>query len=85
FRDRLIQATRNLTAPVFFIHAANDYSTDPGKLLDAELARQGKAHQLQIYPPFGSTTTEGHGLIYLSIATWENDVFAFLEQHTSVQ
>jgi hypothetical protein len=81
-RERLVQATKKLTTPVFLIHAANDYSTDPGKVLDAELARQQKTHLLKIYPPFGTTASEGHGLIYLSVATWERDVFGFLDQYT---
>jgi dienelactone hydrolase len=81
-RERLMQAASKLTTPVLFIHAANDYSTDPGKVLDAELARQGKTHQLKIYPAFGASTAEGHNLIYLSVGTWEQDVFAFLDQYT---
>jgi dienelactone hydrolase len=81
-RERLVQATSKLTTPVFLIHAANDYSTDPGKVLDAELGRQQKTHLLKIYPPFGATASEGHGLIYLSVATWERDVFGFLDQYT---
>jgi dienelactone hydrolase len=81
-RGRLMQATNKLAAPVFFIHAANDYSTDPGTVLDAELARKGKTHLLKIYPAFGASTREGHNLIYLSVSTWEREVFAFLDQYT---
>jgi dipeptidyl aminopeptidase/acylaminoacyl peptidase len=84
-RERLISAARKLTTPVFYIHAANDYSTLPGEVLDAELARLDKPHRLKIFPACGVTVNEGHNLIYLSIATWERDVFAFLDEHTAAR
>ena len=84
-RERLISAVNQLTTPVFFIHAANDYSITPGKVLDAELARLGKTHRLKVFPAFGRTVNEGHNLIYLSVASWEREVFAFLKEHTSVK
>jgi hypothetical protein len=68
---------------VFFVYAENDYSTAPAKALDAEMASQGKTHLLKIYPPFGRTQSEGHGIIYLSMGTWEHDVFDFLREHLS--
>lgn len=82
-RARLISAANNLTTPVFFIHAANDYSTTPGEVLDAELARLGKIHRLKVFPAFGQTVNEGHNFIYFSVRTWERDVFAFLGKHTA--
>src|SRR5262249_18285286 len=48
------------TGPVFLIHAANDYSTAPGKALAAELQRVGRPGRLVIYPHFGRTAREGH-------------------------
>jgi carboxymethylenebutenolidase len=76
---RLRSAVASVRSPVFFIHAANDYSTTPGKVLAAEMQRLGKPHRLQIYPAFGSTAAEGHDLIFLATRTWESDVFAFLD------
>src|SRR5262245_29981526 len=52
-RDRLTAAAGRASAPVFFIHAANDYTVAPGEVLDAELARLGKPHRLEIYPSAG--------------------------------
>jgi carboxymethylenebutenolidase len=78
-RARLLAAVRH-TAPVFFIHAANDYSTTPGEALAAEMQRLGRPHRLRIYPAVGRTTHEGHNFVYRSVATWEPDVFAFLDQ-----
>jgi len=80
-RARLLEAARRTTVPLFFIHAENDYSTNPGKSLDAELARLGKPHRLKIYPPVGRTADEGHDFPLNSIAAWEMDVFAFLDTY----
>jgi len=80
-RARLLQAARRTAVPVFFIHAANDYSTNSGKSLGAELARLGKPHRLKIYPPVGKTAEEGHDFPFNSVAAWESDVFAFLERY----
>jgi hypothetical protein len=66
---------------MFFIHAANDYSTNSGKALDAELARLGKPHRLEIYPPVGQTPDDGHDFPNNSVAAWEPDVFAFLDPY----
>lgn len=80
-RDRLFAAVRRTTAPVFFIHAANDYSVTPGQALDAEMARAGRSHALKLYPAVGSTRKEGHDFIHQRISTWEPDVFAFLDRY----
>ena len=80
-RGRLLEAARRAAVPLFFIHAENDYSTHSGKALDAELARLGKPHRLKIYPPVGRTADEGHDFPLNSVATWERDVFAFLDQY----
>ena len=77
-RARLLAAVARIAAPVFFIHAANDYSVAPGQALDAHLRQLGKPHRLKIYPPVGHTADEGHDLVYLGVSTWERDVFAFL-------
>jgi dienelactone hydrolase len=80
-RARLLQAIDHTSVPMFFIHAANDYSVNPGKALDAELARLGKPHRLKIYPPVGQTADDGHDFPNNSVATWEPDVFAFLDPY----
>jgi dienelactone hydrolase len=78
-RARLLEAARRTAVPLFFIHAENDYSTNSGKSLDAELARLGKPHRLKIYPPVGRTADDGHDFPLNSVATWEPDAFAFLD------
>jgi carboxymethylenebutenolidase len=81
-RSRLFKAAAHIAAPVFFIHAENDFSLSAGKELDARLAKLGKPHRLKIYPPVGKTVEDGHGFLYLAVSTWEPDVFSFLDQHT---
>jgi dienelactone hydrolase len=78
-RERLRIAVSRTTVPILFIHAVNDYSIEPGTSLAAEMARLAKPHQLRIYPAYGRTPDEGHSIVYLSAATWEKDVFGFLD------
>jgi dipeptidyl aminopeptidase/acylaminoacyl peptidase len=78
-RAKLRAAAARTLAPVFFIHASNDYSVSPGEALAAEMQRLGKAHRLRIYPASGRTAREGHNFVYRSVATWEPDVFTFLD------
>jgi dipeptidyl aminopeptidase/acylaminoacyl peptidase len=80
-RAQLLAAVGHTTARVFFIHAANDYSTAPGEELAAEMQRLGRPHRLRIYPAEGRNAREEHNLVYNSVATWEPDVFAFLDEH----
>ena len=79
-RARLLAAATHIHAPVFFIHAANDYSTNLGKALDARLEQLGKPHRLKIYPPIGHTPDDGHNFPLLGLSIWEPDVFAFLDE-----
>lgn len=79
-RARLLTAMAHIETPVFFIHAANDYSVASGKTLDARLQQLGKPHLLKIYPPIGHTADEGHDFPYLGVSSWEHDVFAFLDE-----
>jgi pimeloyl-ACP methyl ester carboxylesterase len=80
-RARLFVAETNIKSPVFFIHAANDYSIASGKALDARMREIGKPSHLKIYPPIGHTPEEGHEIPYLGVKIWEPDVFAFLDKY----
>lgn len=80
-RNTLIAAVNQLTSPVLFVFASNDYSVEPGRVLAAELSREGKVHQLRIFPPFGKTSAEGHNFIYSAVDKWDVVVFPFLDQH----
>jgi dipeptidyl aminopeptidase/acylaminoacyl peptidase len=78
---RLLSAVEHIRAPVFFIHAANDYTVAPGRVLDARLQQLGKPHRLKIYPPIGRMPDDGHAFPLLGVSIWEPDVFAFLDEH----
>jgi len=80
-RERLLTAAHKTTLPGMLVHAANDYSTVPGKTIAGELARLGKPHVLKIYPPVGRTSDDGHNFVYTAIDVWEDDVFKFLDEH----
>jgi carboxymethylenebutenolidase len=80
-RVRLLAAVDRTATPIFFIHAANDYSVEPGKALSAEMARLGKTYRVTLYPPVGQSADEGHDFVHLRVGTWERDVFAFLDEH----
>jgi carboxymethylenebutenolidase len=77
----LVEAVEQLNTPVFFAFAANDYSVEPGNILNAKMAAQGKIHQLKIFPSFGTSAAEGHNIIYDAIDQWESDVFVFLDKY----
>jgi carboxymethylenebutenolidase len=81
-RERLLVAVRKTKSPIMVVHAANDYSTIPGKVIAEELEKLGKPHLLKIYQPVGKTQDDGHNFVYTAIDQWESDVFKFLDQYT---
>jgi carboxymethylenebutenolidase len=80
-RARLLAAVDHIAAPVFFIHAENDYSLSSGEVLDARRELIGKPHRLKIYPRIGDTVDEGHDFLHLGVNIWEPAVFAFLDEN----
>ena len=80
-RARLLAAMDHIAAPIFFIHAENDYSLSSGKVLDARREQIGKPHRLKIYPPIGHTVDDGHDFLHLGVNIWEPDVFTFLDEN----
>ena len=81
-RTRLLAAVDHSNAPVLFVYAANDYSIAPARELAAEMTRRHKLSQSRIYPAFGTTASQGHSFVYSGLSTWEQDVFAFLDDPT---
>jgi carboxymethylenebutenolidase len=79
-RDRMVRAVRKATIPVLFIQAENDYDLGPSRTLASELEQLGKPHKLLIFPPYGNTHAEGHG-VFCSQATnvWGPAVMSFLD------
>ena len=81
-RARLMAAVEDMAPAVFFINAKNDYSIGAAETLSAELTRLGKPSLLKVYPPVGRTSRDGHEFVHFGIATWEPDLFAFLDEYT---
>jgi dienelactone hydrolase len=82
-RARLMRAVERMAAAALFVDAANDYSLRPARELGAEMQRLGKLQRVRIYPPVGRTPAAGHDFIHLRVASWEPEVFAFLDQRLS--
>jgi dienelactone hydrolase len=82
-RARLTTAVDRMAAAALFLDAENDYSVRAARELGAEMHRLGKVQQVTIYPAVGQTAAAGHDFIHLQSATWEPDVFTFLDQALS--
>ena len=78
-RERMLAAARRATVPVLLIQAQNDYDLAPSRALDEELKQAGKPHKVAIFPPFGSTHQDGHGLCVRGAEIWAPTVFSFLD------
>jgi carboxymethylenebutenolidase len=77
----MINAVRNSRTPIFFFQAENDYDLSPSKTLSRVMSEAGKAYKLKIYPPYGSSTEDGHSFGYFGSAVWADDVFRFLNRY----
>lgn len=64
--------------PVFFGQAENDYDLTPSRVLSATMSQRKLPNVMQVFPPFGKTTPEGHSFGYFGSATWGPAVQAFI-------
>ncbi len=80
-RERMLAAVENAKIPIYFIQAANDYSTRPTTELSERMRQVGKPHEAKIYPAFGATNQRAHGFCRNGSAIWSEDVFRFLAQY----
>jgi dienelactone hydrolase len=78
-RGLLRAAAARSPVPMFFLHARNDFATAPGESLAALRERLGRPGRVEIYPAIGRTAADGHDFIHSGIASWEREVFAFLD------
>ena len=74
----MTDAVMHARIPVFFGQAENDYDVTPSRALSAAMTKAGKPNVMKIFPPFGSTTPEGHSFGYFGGATWGPEVVAFV-------
>jgi dienelactone hydrolase len=78
-RTRLMDAVDAITVPVFFVHSESD-SIAPGMVLSTEMLNLDKPRRFEVYPAVGDSSAAGNDLVYVGIAEWESDVFAFLDE-----
>jgi pimeloyl-ACP methyl ester carboxylesterase len=79
-RRVMLDAAGELTQPVFFIQAANDYSTAPTRELAASLEGSGKVVESRVFPAFGISRDEGHFFYREGPLVWGGAVRRFLER-----
>jgi carboxymethylenebutenolidase len=82
-QERMRYAAAHARVPVFFIHAANDHSTQPAEVLAAEMQRSNKPFEKKIFPAYGSTPQQGHAFAMVAPGVWQSDVFRFLDRHVA--
>ena len=63
-----------------FSAGENDHDLGPSRTLAAELQKLGKPYKLLIFPPYGNTHAEGHGVFCSQgINIWGPAVSSFLD------
>jgi len=77
-RTLMLQAAARLSCPIYFIQAANDYSTRPTVELAAVARGAGVAVDEKIFPAWGLTHEEGHLFERHGPHVWGSDVRRFL-------
>lgn len=81
-RDTLVEAVQHATLPILYVQAQNDYTTEPTTTFAAASKQANKPFEEMIFPPFGTTTQQGH-LFCTAPAekVWGTLVFAFLKKN----
>lgn len=80
----MTEAVQQAQAPILFIQAENDYSTEPSRLLYAAALHAHREAQIHIYPPFqgtGSGGMQGHSFAWLGASVWFPEAFDFINRH----
>lgn len=80
-RARLLRAEEKAQRPIFLIQAEGDYSTGPYSVLGAYLSKKGGLNRAKLYPKFGSSNQEAHGVFATrpaGIDVWQANVLSFL-------
>lgn len=95
-RDRLKEAIKNASgpnltghqisnpsAPIFLIQAQGDFSLGPYEVLGDILKHRGGLNGAKLYPKFGESHMDAHGVFATKLAgikVWRNDVLHFFDQ-----
>jgi dienelactone hydrolase len=80
-RERLLLTVEGARVPIFFVQAENDFNTAPSRILSEAMRAKKLPHRMRIYPPYGTTPAQGHGLFCMHGASvWGADVIDFLRR-----
>lgn len=82
-RDMLIEAARELGAPVYLIQPENDFNVAPTRELGSLLDQLGKPFEATIFPAWGTDGAEAHRFCAAGQQVWAPKVAAFLARHLS--
>ena len=77
----MVAAAKQVTMPIYFVQAANDFSIRPTEDIAHALHGSSVPYQAKIYPPFGHTHYEGHFLAGRGSQIWAPEMRHFLERH----
>ena len=77
----MVAAAKQVTMPIYFVQAANDFSIRPTEDIAHALHGSSVPYQAKIYPPFGHTHYEGHLLAGRGSQIWGPEMRHFLERH----
>ena len=83
-RARLIESVQHTRAPMLFVQAENDFSTEPSKVLYAAARKAQRDVKMHIYPPFagsGEGGMKGHSFAWLGASEWFSEAFEFISTH----
>jgi carboxymethylenebutenolidase len=81
-RQGLMEAVRRAHAPLFFIQADNDRTTENTRVLFEELKASGKLGLRKIYPAVDiGPPPAGHTFGCVHPEVWGDDVFTFLDRY----
>ena len=74
-------AVQGSKVPMFFLQAENDYDVTPSRTLYEAMRVAGGSAQIKIYPPYGSSKSDGHSFAYRGADIWKSDVLDFLDRN----
>ena len=78
-QQRLQEAVRRISIPVFLLQAENDFNLEPTRVLGEQFRTLGKAVKIRIYPAFGPNRIgAGHAICGGGTHIWAADALAFL-------
>jgi dienelactone hydrolase len=79
-RQSMIDATTRLSAPIYFLQAATDYSVAPTIELAAAMKDSALEVQSKVFPAFGLSNDEGHFFERSGPLIWGPEIRRFLER-----